>query len=81
MLTVKQYQRLIEDVEELKVKAAQEQGRLDQLLSSLKKEHGVSTLEEARKLLEKQESELAALEKEQKGLLESLDKYRDRLDG
>jgi exonuclease VII small subunit len=51
-------QEIREQLEEMKARGERSQGALDQILSRLKKEFGVNSLKEARKLLEAREKEV-----------------------
>lgn len=63
MLTPKQFAQLKEKADRENREAERAQGRLDQLLSELKREHGAGTLEEAKTLAAEAEKEASRLEK------------------
>lgn len=70
------FENVLRRVEELKTKAAQAEGAAKQALKSIKEEFGVSTLEEAEKLLIKFKKDETMLASEYvKAMKSFMDKY------
>lgn len=64
MISVQEYQRLLEEVPRLKNELAREEGAKEQMTKSLFEEFGISTLEELESLEKELTKEVEALESE-----------------
>ena len=61
-MTVKEYQNLKRTAEEMKAAAERAAGARESILKRIKQEFGCSNLKEARRLLEKMQGKIGALE-------------------
>lgn len=78
MISVKEYNQLIQDVAELEKKESQAEGALAEMNKSLKSEHGVADPKAATALRKKLEAELKTVEEElESAHQEYLTKYQE----
>ncbi len=80
--TLKKYTRLKKDVEVARQRADREQGALDQLMKTLKKDFDCTTLKQAQKKLKNlQEQEVEAKEEFVEAMEEFEEKWEEKLQG
>ena len=80
--TLKKYTRLKKDVEAARQRADREQGALDQLMKTLKKDFDCTTLKQAQKKLKNlQEQEVEAKEEFVEAMEEFEEKWQEKLQG
>ncbi len=80
--TLKKYTRLKKDVEVARQRADREQGALDQLMKTLKKDFNCTTLKQAQKKLKNlQEQEVEAKEEFVEAMEEFEEKWQEKLQG
>ena len=80
--TLKKYTRLKKDVEVARQRADREQGALDQLMKTLKKDFECTTLKQAQKKLKNlQEQEVEAKEEFVEAMEEFEEKWEEKLQG
>ena len=80
--TLKKYTRLKKDVEVARQRADREQGALDQLMKTLKKDFDCTTLKQAQKKLKNlQEQEVEAKEEFMEAMEEFEEKWEEKLQG
>jgi len=82
MIDLREFQRLSDKLEALKRQADRAEGAKAQLAEQLKKDFGVDSLADAKKLLRKLEKEGEKLDREYREALKTFDdKWGDKLEG
>jgi predicted nucleic acid-binding Zn-ribbon protein len=78
-MDIREYERLKNKVESAQRNQSQAEGALSQLMETLKKDHGCSTIEEALALSKKLDKDIHKLEKECDEAMEEFNKWEAKL--
>ena len=80
-MDIKEFQQLQEDLKVKQSEVDKAKGAYDSVMETLKEEHGVETIKEAKALLKKEEAALSKKEKEYEEALETFkEDFKDELD-